>query len=539
MNKKQKISVALIGFGMWGKNLARNFNTLRALKLIGDTSPSLLAEARKTYPQIDVSGSVDEILSRKDIQGIVIATPPATHKELALRALAAGKDIFVEKPLALSVADGFEIVQCVDRLQKILLVGHVLEYHPAVLKLQSLIKEGALGKLRYFYSHRLNFGRIRTEENSLWSFAPHDIAVMLRLLGMAPERVSCLGGNYLNPDLADTTMTNLEFKNGVQGHIFVSWLHPFKVHRMVLIGEKQMAVFDDTQPWPKKLTLFPHRVDWVNGQIPVARQAEGTGVALDENEPLATECVQFLDCIQTRRQPLTDGKRAVQVLQILEAAQHSISKHGAVIDCNSFFYPGIADSQPAEGKAVFIHPSAVVASGARVGKGTKIWHFAHVMDGATIGQGCTLGQNTFVGKNVVLGNHVKVQNNVSLYEGVTLEDAVFCGPSVVFTNVINPRSEVDRKKEFKPTLIQKGATLGANATILCGVTIGDYAFVAAGAVVTRDVPAYALVMGIPSKISGWMCRCGNRLKLAKKKAGCSACKRQYQWSLRDQLQEVP
>jgi len=159
----------------------------------------------------------------------------------------------------------------------------------------------------------------------------------------------------------------------------------------------------------------------------------------------------------------------------------------------------------------FLHPSSFVDEGAVIGKGTKIWHFSHVMSGARIGENCVLGQNVFVGRNVVIGNRVKIQNNVSVYEGVILEDEVFCGPSMVFTNVINPRSEIERKTEFKTTLVKRGATLGANCTIVCGVTIGRYAFVGAGAVVTKDVPDYALVVGVPARQVGWMSRHGHRL----------------------------
>ena len=159
----------------------------------------------------------------------------------------------------------------------------------------------------------------------------------------------------------------------------------------------------------------------------------------------------------------------------------------------------------------FLHPSSFVDDGVEIGAGTKIWHFCHVMSGARIGGNCVLGQNVFVGRNVVIGNGVKIQNNVSVYEGVILEDNVFCGPSMVFTNVINPRSEIERKTEFKTTLVKRGATFGANCTIVCGVTIGRYAFVGAGAVVTKDVPDYALVVGVPAQQVGWMSRHGHRL----------------------------
>jgi UDP-2-acetamido-3-amino-2,3-dideoxy-glucuronate N-acetyltransferase len=174
-----------------------------------------------------------------------------------------------------------------------------------------------------------------------------------------------------------------------------------------------------------------------------------------------------------------------------------------------------------------VHPTAVVDAGAEIGAGTRVWHFAHVMGGARIGRGCSLGQNVFVGRDVVIGDNVKIQNNVSVYEGVVLEDDVFCGPSMVFTNVVNPRSHVSRKHEFQPTHVRQGATLGANATVLCGHTIGRYAFVAAGAVVTRDVPDHGLVMGAPARLAGWMCRCGVRLHFADGSAACGACGEKY------------
>ena len=179
--------------------------------------------------------------------------------------------------------------------------------------------------------------------------------------------------------------------------------------------------------------------------------------------------------------------------------------------------------------SIFVHPTAVVDDGARIGRGSRIWHFSHLMAGARIGQDCIIGQNVFVGNRVIIGDGVKIQNNVSVYEGVTLEDAVFCGPAVVFTNVLNPRSEIERKQAFQPTLVRHGATLGANCTVVCGRTVGRYALVGAGAVVTRDVPDHALVMGIPARLTGWVCRCGETIGSAAftwrtgRPVRCTAC----------------
>jgi UDP-2-acetamido-3-amino-2,3-dideoxy-glucuronate N-acetyltransferase len=176
--------------------------------------------------------------------------------------------------------------------------------------------------------------------------------------------------------------------------------------------------------------------------------------------------------------------------------------------------------------APFVHESAYVDDGATIGAGTRIWHFCHVNPGAVIGERCSLGQNVVIMPGVRIGNNVKIQNNVSVYEGVTLEDDVFCGPSMVFTNVINPRSAVSRKHEYQPTLVRRGASIGANATVLCGTTLGEYAFVAAGAVITKDVPAFALVAGVPARRIGWMCRCGERLDDAVV-SPCTACGTRY------------
>ena len=175
----------------------------------------------------------------------------------------------------------------------------------------------------------------------------------------------------------------------------------------------------------------------------------------------------------------------------------------------------------------YAHPTATIDAGCEIGEGTKIWHYSHVMPGARIGRGCNFGQNVLVARDVVIGNNVKIQNNVSVYEGVVLEDDVFCGPSLVFTNVINPRSHVSRKHEYQPTLVRRGATLGANATIICGHTVGRFAFVGAGAVVTKDVPEYALMLGAPARIAGWMCECGVRLKAAGGRGVCPDCARRY------------
>lgn len=517
-------NIVLIGCGQWGRNLARNLAALGALRGVCDSNPVILEGVRALYPEVIVSRDTSAFLEDSEIEGCVIATPAAFHFELARQALRAGKDVLVEKPLALTVQEGEALVELAEKQGRILMVGHLLEYHPAVEKLREMVGTGELGKIQYVYSNRLNLGRIRTEENALWSFAPHDIHVVLRLLGELPVEVACHGESYLHHQVADVTMSVLRFSSGVRGHIFVSWLHPYKEQKLVVVGDRKMVVFDDTLPLDK-LQLYPHRVDWID-RVPVAVKAEAESVALPDVEPLAQECRHFLDCLATRQQPRTDGAMGVVVLRVLEACQRSLESGGIPVGLNLI--------RNTLGLSYFAHPTATIDPGCEIGDGTRIWHYSHVMSGARIGRRCTIGQNVFIGKEVIVGDNVKIQNNVSVYEGVVLEDDVFCGPSMVFTNVINPRSHVSRKSEFKGTVVRRGATIGANATVICGYTVGGYAFVGAGAVVTEDVPNYALVLGTPAKIAGWFCQCGVRLPIRLEEAegelACRECGKAYRWT---------
>lgn len=504
--------VAVVGCGYWGKNLVRNFHQLGALEAMCDVSEARLQELVKKY-RVRATRSFDEVLAMPDIHGIVVGAPAAQHFQLAKLALLAGKDVFVEKPLALRVDEGQELVDLARERDRILMVGHLLQYHPAVLKLKRLIGSGELGKVLYIYSSRLNLGKLRTEENILWSFAPHDISAILFLLEEEPTAVAAHGGSYLHHHIADVTLTTCDFASGVKAQIFVSWLHPFKEQRLVVVGDHKMAVFDDMQT-QSKLVVYPHRIDWVD-RVPVAHKAEGQVVPVADDEPLGLECRHFLECMRERKKPRTDGENGLRVLRVLRACEQSLEKQGQ---------PLAVKLPPPR---YFVHPTAVVDEPCEIGDGTRIWHFSHVMARSKIGRDCTLGQNVHVAPGVQIGNNNKIQNNVSLYTGVELEDDVFCGPSMVFTNVINPRSQIVRKDEYRRTLVKRGATLGANSTIICGVTIGEYGFVAAGAVVTRDVPAYALVMGVPGEQAGWMCRCGIRLELSGQKAVCKSCGTAY------------
>jgi UDP-2-acetamido-3-amino-2,3-dideoxy-glucuronate N-acetyltransferase len=504
--EQKAINVAVVGVGYWGKNLVRNFHELGALSVLCDDRGAVEASCRKQYENVRFCRDFREVLADPSITAVALATPAVTHYEMSKAALQAGKDVLVEKPLAIDVAHGEALVKLAKAKGRILMVGHILRYHPAILKLQELVANGALGKIDYLYSNRLNIGKIRTEENILWSFAPHDISVMLALLGEMPARVSCQGGAYLNRDVSDVTLSHFDFPSGVQAHIFVSWLHPVKEQRLVVVGSERMAVFDDTSD--HKLVLYPHRVEWKN-RIPTAVKAEGENVDLDAREPLREECRHFLDCVRSRATPVSDGAEGLRVLHVLDACQRALRKGTVPVKMTDSAAPAESTTKQLP---YFAHESAFVDHGAEVGAGTKIWHFSHVMKGAQIGKRCVIGQNVNIDGGTVIGSNVKIQNNVSVYTGTVIEDDVFLGPSCVLTNVSNPRSEINRHSLYETTWLKRGCTIGANATVVCGVTIGRYAFVGAGSVVTRSVPDFALVVGNSARQIGWMSRHGHRLE---------------------------
>jgi UDP-2-acetamido-3-amino-2,3-dideoxy-glucuronate N-acetyltransferase len=510
--------IACIGAGDWGKNLIRNFNQLGVLSWVCESDPERGAQVVAQYPFARHTDLFEQTLADPDVAGVVIATPAATHGRLVRQALLAGKDVFVEKPLCLMVEEGEELVRLASKRHRILMVGHVLWYHPAVLKLKELVEAGELGRVQYIYSNRLNLGKIRREENILWSFAPHDVSVLLGLVGEMPDAISAQGGNYLHDQIADVTVSLLSFPSGVRAHLFVSWLHPFKEQKLVVVGTRKMAVFDDVEQ-TDKLLLYPHSIEWRN-HAPIANRAEAQPVPFDWVEPLRAECEHFVECIKRRATPRTDGREGLRVLRVLAECEKSVKR----VDARG------NRKLSSDARLYSVHDSAYIDDGVEIGEGTTIWHFSHIMKNSRVGKDCRIGQNVVIGPSVTIGDGVKIQNNVSVYQGVTLEDNVFCGPSMVFTNVLNPRSEIRRMDEIRPTLVRRGASLGANCTIVCGVTIGQYAFVGAAAVVVRDVPDFALVVGNPARIIGWLCVCGNRMDFSRDElqGTCRVCERVYE-----------
>lgn len=493
--------LALIGAGYWGKNLARNFHEMGMLHTLCDPSPEVLSSYGKEYDHVNKCHSLEQALICPEIRKVAIAAPAILHFKLARASLLAGKDVFVEKPLCLNILEAEELTLIAKSRKAVLMVGHLLQYHPCIVKLQELVRDGDIGRIHYITSNRLNLGKIRQEENALWSFAPHDISVVLSLVGGAvPRKIRTVGGAYISHGVADTTLTSLRFSEDVRAHIHVSWLNPFKEQKLTVVGSRGLVVFDDTKPWSEKLVIHRNYLVWSDGRFPPVANPLGVPIPVAEKEPLREECLHFHECCASRMTPRTDGEEGLRVLRVLCAAQESLTSDGEAVDLNR------DHSHP------FIHPTAIVDSDATVSDGCKIWHFSHVMRDAVVGPNCNIGQNVVISPNVTLGKNVKVQNNVCIYTGVSVEDNAFLGPSCVFTNVSNPRSEINRHAVYERTLVRRGASIGANATIVCGIELGQYCMVAAGAVVTQNVPDYALVVGAPARQRGWVSRHGVRME---------------------------
>jgi UDP-2-acetamido-3-amino-2,3-dideoxy-glucuronate N-acetyltransferase len=307
---------------MWGKNLVRNFEKLGVLRTVCDTDLEQREWVAKTYPHIEATVDWQEIVCNPKIKGVVIATPSPSHYTIAKHTLECGKDVFVEKPMAMKLSEGETLVRLSEDTGRILLVGHLLEYHPCIVRLKQIIDSGDMGNIQYVYSTRLDMGKFRNVENILWSFAPHDIAVVLLLLGDSPISVSAFGGYYLRQDIADVTFTTMRFHNGVTAHIFLSWLYPYREQKLVVVGDKCMAVFVDDRV-KSQLTLYPNRVRWIGGN-PYPEWGEATCLTIDYTEPLELECRDFIHCIKTRSSPKVDTKRSLEVLKILECSQRSL-----------------------------------------------------------------------------------------------------------------------------------------------------------------------------------------------------------------------
>lgn len=339
LNAQQRVvSVAVVGVGGWGKNLARNYSQMPGarLKYLCDLNEKTLRAVHTQFPGDNITTRYRDLLEDAELEGIIIATSAPSHFELCKQALLAGKDVYVEKPFVLSVAEAQELVDLADGRKRVLMVGHLLKYHPVVRKLKTMIDSGELGDVRYIYSQRLNLGTVRMDENALWNFAPHDISVILYLLGIDPSNVSARGQSYLKPGVEDVVFLAIDFGGTAMGHVHVSWLDPHKTRRVTIVGSKRMAVFDDLEP-NEKLKIYDKGAE-INTDYDTFAEFVGlrfgdiTVPYIRGGEPLRDECEHFLDCIRDRSVPASDGRDGLRVVRILEAASKSLQQNGAPVN---------------------------------------------------------------------------------------------------------------------------------------------------------------------------------------------------------------
>ncbi|MBD3185111.1 hypothetical protein GF312_22710 [Candidatus Poribacteria bacterium] len=332
-----KVNIGITGLGYWGPNLLRNFNQLNEcrVKTCCDLDAESLNKVKAMYPDIDITKDFSSLLQDSDIDAVVIATSAVTHHKLAKQAITAGKHVYVEKPLTLNVDDAEELVSLAKEKNVKLMVGHLMEYHPAVEMLKNLIQDGELGDLYYLYSQRVNLGKIRKDENALWSFAPHDLSIIMYLLETDPVNVCARGQAYLQPDIEDVVFVNVFFPNKVMAQVQLSWLDPHKIRRTTIVGNKKMAVFDDMEP-TEMVRVYDKGVDNGNystfGESLSLRFGEVKIPYIKMVEPLRLECQHFIDCIKNDTTPRSDGKDGLRVVKLLQAAQKSLKNGGLPVD---------------------------------------------------------------------------------------------------------------------------------------------------------------------------------------------------------------
>lgn len=327
------VTLGQVGLGYWGPNLLRNFNGLAQarVKACCDLDEAALRRVGGQYPGMTITTDYGELLSDPEIEAVIVTAPTPAHYELAKAALLTGRHVFVEKPIVLAVSEAEDLAALAEARGRVLMVGHLLMYHPAVARLKQMVDGGELGEVYYLYASRLNLGQVRRSENAMWSLAPHDISVALHLLGEEPEAVAAQGLTYLQPGIPDTVFLTLRFASGRAAHIHVSWLDPHKVRRITVVGSQKMAVFDDVDS-TEKLRIYDKGV-----QRP-AYDSYGDSLSLrfgdisipriDMREPLRLECQHFIDCIVNGQTPLSDGRNGLQVLRVLDAGQRSLERGG-------------------------------------------------------------------------------------------------------------------------------------------------------------------------------------------------------------------
>ena len=337
---EEPVTLACVGAGYWGRNLVRVFHLLPAaqLRLVCDLSEEIRGAMRQQYQDVEVVESYAQVLEHEEVEAVVLAVPAVHHFEAARQALEHGKHVYVEKPMTLSVSEAEELVELADQRTRVLMVGHLLEYHPAVQLLKDLIQQGELGEIFYLYAQRVNLGIVRQDENALWNFAPHDVSVILHLLEQEPDAVSAQGECYLREGIEDVVFVNLHFADRKMAQLQLSWLDPHKIRKLTIVGSQKMAVFDDVEG-TEKVRIYDKAAERGQyesyGEAITLRFGDVVIPHIHMVEPLRVECQHFVDCIRQGRTPQSDGRDGLRVVRVLEAAQQSLERRGEPVRLKS------------------------------------------------------------------------------------------------------------------------------------------------------------------------------------------------------------
>jgi predicted dehydrogenase/acetyltransferase-like isoleucine patch superfamily enzyme len=566
------ITIGQVGLGYWGPNVLRNLVNLAEcwVKKCCDIDAQQLEKIKQRYPFTELTQDYNELMSDREIEVIVITIPASTHYQLAKEALGAGKHVFVEKPITLDIGEAEELIDLGERRRQVLMVGHLLIYHPAVTKLKEYVDSGELGEIHYIYSSRVNLGKIRHDENAMWSFAPHDLSVALYLLGEDPAAVSAHGMAYLRPDVEDVVFIMVRFPQDKAAHLHVSWLDPHKVRRITVVGSKKMAVFDDMES-AEKLRIYDKGVDNLHyssygefltlrfGDIYIPKisyeGAPATGVstflglhpkspAPPEQWPRGFTGSQDPRCrpmLVTIRWPVSKDMsgyidpsakmgvncqlgRNVVILKDVQVGDNVVIGHNVVIHLGTAIGEGtiigdgaVIGRQPRPSKTSTVkvtEPSlpleieagcsigvgVVLYAGSKIGANTMIADQAFVRERCEIGDFVVIGRGVTVENQTTIGDYTKIQTGAYITACMTIEDHVFIAPCVVTTNDNFMGRTEERFKYREGSTIRHGARVGANSILLPGIVVGQEAYVAAGSVVTEDVPDCRLVMGVPARV---------------------------------------
>ena len=504
-----KMNIGVIGCGYWGPNLIRNLKEISEANLdyICDIDGNKLIAMKKKYPSLKITKDYQMILNDSSIDAVVIALPVSKHYSIAKEALLKNKHVLVEKPLTASVSESEELVRIAKEKGLVLMVDHTFEYSPAINKMKQIIESGELGDIYYIKTEWLNLGLLQPNVNVVWDLATHIISIVNYITGLAPLSVNANAKGYLREEIQEIAQAKIKYPKNISVYITVSWLEPKKTRQVTIVGSKKMLIYDLTNEeeplkiYDKGVSIIQEATDIRPSKMEY-RFGDIYSPHIKNAEPLSIMCSHFIECIKNNTTPLSDGESGLRVVRVLEAMEQSIQENGKEIilgnNINNVKKNFLKFEQKNE------NPSEL---GVKLANNVKIFQ-----PNLTNLYGCEIGENTKIGafveiqKNAKIGKNCKISSHSFVCEGVIIEDEVFIGHGVIFINDKYPQSTTNGKLQTEndwkvvPTFVKKGASIGSNATILCGVTIGENAIVGAGSVVTKDVLPNTVVAGNPARI---------------------------------------